>query len=301
MIFANIIESAFGPLIKVFEEILIIAHKVVGGSWGWAIIGLTIVIRIVTLPIMMKQFRGMAVMQAHMPETKKIQARYKDDKARLNEEMMKYYKENGVNPLASCLPMLIQLPVFISLFYMLRTDLKKKICGPQIIAHHLSSKALTNTGCSKLLPHSGGFLFISDITAKATGAALIVLIVVYMASMFTTSYFSTAAMERNQRILMLGMPLFFTVIIYRYPAGLLLYWITTNLTQIPLQYFVRRRVAASPPVVVGGPQTNGRATTSVARAVKSNAKQPVTSVVARTEPPPQSPRKRKKPRSGRRR
>jgi YidC/Oxa1 family membrane protein insertase len=301
MIFANIIESAFGPLIAVFEQILIITHKVVGGSWGWAIIGLTIVIRIVTLPIMMKQFRGMAVMQAHMPETKKIQARYKDDKARLNEEMMKYYKENGVNPLASCLPMVIQLPVFISLFYMLRTDLKKKICGPQIIAHHLSSTALTKTGCSKLLPHSGSFLFISDITAKATGAALITLVVLYMASMFTTSYFSTAAMERNQRILMLGMPLFFTIIIYRYPAGLLLYWITTNLTQIPLQYFVRRRVAASPPVVVGGPQANGRSTTTVARTAKSSAKQPVASVVARTEPPPQSPRKRKKPRSGRRR
>jgi YidC/Oxa1 family membrane protein insertase len=301
MIFANIIESAFGPLITVFEQILIGAHKVVGGSWGWAIIGLTIVIRIVTLPIMMKQFRGMAVMQAHMPETKKIQARYKDDKARLNEEMMKYYKENGVNPLASCLPMLIQLPVFISLFYMLRTDLKKKICGPEIAhALHLNPKfSLSNTGCSKLLPHSGSFLFIPDITAKATGAALIVLVVLYMASMFTTSYFSTAAMERNQRILMLGMPLFFTVIIYRYPAGLLLYWITTNLTQIPLQYFVRRRVASSPPVVVGGPSANGRDAKATPRLGK--AKTAAAVVAVRSEPPPQAPRKRKKPRSGRRR
>jgi YidC/Oxa1 family membrane protein insertase len=214
---------------------------------------------------------------------------------------MKYYKENGVNPLASCLPMLIQLPVFISLFYMLRTDLKKKICGPEIAhALHLNPKfSLSNTGCSKLLPHSGSFLFIPDITAKATGAALIVLVVLYMASMFTTSYFSTAAMERNQRILMLGMPLFFTVIIYRYPAGLLLYWITTNLTQIPLQYFVRRRVASSPPVVVGGPSANGRDAKATPRLGK--AKTAAAVVAVRSEPPPQAPRKRKKPRSGRRR
>jgi YidC/Oxa1 family membrane protein insertase len=195
--------------------------------------------------------------------------------------------------------MLIQLPVFISLFYMLRTDLKKKICGPEILSHHITSSKLTNIGCSTILPHSGSFLFIHDITAKATGAALITLIVLYMASMFTTSYFSTAAMERNQRILMLGMPLFFTVIIYRYPAGLLLYWITTNLTQIPLQYFVRRRVAASPPVVAGGPSTNGRESRSTARIGKPKAAAAV--VAVRSEPPPQAPRKRKKPRSGRRR
>jgi YidC/Oxa1 family membrane protein insertase len=210
--------------------------------------------------------------------------------------MMKYYKEHGVNPLASCLPMLIQLPVFVSLFYMLRTDLKHQICGAAITAQHISATKLTNIGCSTILPHSGGFLFISDITAKATGAALIVLIVLYMSSMFITSFLSTASLERNQRLLMLGLPLVFTIIIYRYPSGLLLYWITTNLTQIPLQYFVRKRVGTPPPLAAGGPSGssgNGRTLPAVGRAA-------VKSAPARTEPPPAPPRKRKK-RSGRRR
>src|ERR1700689_822957 len=151
----NIIQSAFGPLIAVFKAVLIFAHSVVGGSWGWAIIGLTIVIRVVTLPIMIRQFRSMAKMQLHAPELKKIQQRYKDDRQRMSEETMKYYKEQGVNPLASCLPMLIQLPVLVSLFYMLRTDLKEKICGPGIaakaIALHISKTTVESTyGCSQL-------------------------------------------------------------------------------------------------------------------------------------------------------
>jgi YidC/Oxa1 family membrane protein insertase len=302
MIIANIIESAFGPLIDVFKQVLITVHNVVGGSWGWSIIGLTIVIRIITLPIMLKQFRSMAKMLVHQPELKKLQARYKDDKQRLNEEMMKYYKENGVNPLASCLPMLVQLPVFISLFYMLRTDLKHQICGPAIRAAGLTTAQLTNRGCSSLKPHSGAFLFIHDITAKATGVPLIVLIALYMVSMFLTSFLSTATMERNQRIMMLGLPLIFTFIIYRYPSGLLLYWITTNLTQIPLQYFVRRRVGTPPPVVAtatAGSGGNGRAVPRLARAaVASTAER--AAPAERSGAPRQPPRKRKK-RSGRRR
>ena len=297
MILANVIESAFGPLIKVFEQVLIYAHELFGGSWGWAIIGLTIVIRVVTLPITLKQFRGMAKMQIHAPELKKLQAKYKDDKQRLSEETMKYYKENGVNPLASCLPMLIQLPVFISLVYMLRTDLKHQICGPAISAHHITTKELTHIGCSKLLAHSGAFLFIPDITAKATGAALIVLVVLYVGSMVVTSYFSTAAMDRNQRLMMLGMPFLFTIFILQFAAGLLLYWITTNLTQIPLQWFIRRRAAAPPPLVPSPAVAsgNGRSTERAARGAVSATTAPI-----RSGPPRQPPRKRKK-RSGRRR
>ena len=297
MIQANVIEDAFGPLIKVFEQVLIYIHSVVGGSWGWAIIGLTIVIRVVTLPITLKQFRGMAKMQIHAPELKKLQAKYKDDKQRLSEETMKNYKENGVNPLASCLPMLVQLPVFVSLIYMLRTDLKKKICGPALKAHgYITSAQTAKHGCSSVLAHSGAFLFIPDITAKAQGWVLGVLVVLYVGSMVVTSYFSTAAMDRNQRLMMLGLPFVFTIFILQFAAGLLLYWITTNMTQIPLQWFIRRRAGTPPPLAVAtaGASTNGRATEGVVRTAVR------TSPAARSGPPRQPPRKRKK-RSGRRR
>ncbi|MGD0197644.1 MAG: membrane protein insertase YidC [Solirubrobacteraceae bacterium] len=294
MILANIIQSAFGPLIAVFKAVLVEAHTVLGGSWGWSIIGLTIVIRLVTLPLMIRQFRSMAVMQAHAPELKALQQRYKDDRQRQSEEMMKYYKEHGVNPFASCLPLLIQLPVLISLFYMLRTDLKQKICGPQIKAAAISAKKLANIGCSSLpgAHNSASFLFIHDITIKATGVTLVVLIGLYLLTMLTTSYFSTVNVDRSQRIMYMVLPLVFTVIIIRYPAGLLLYWTTSNMTQIPLQWYARRQVR--PVTLPTPPATNGRAPSSSARRAIDTSK-PV-----RSTPPPQSPRKRKK-RSGRRR
>jgi len=309
MILANIIESAFGPLIKVFEAVMVAAHSVVGGSWGWAIICLTVVIRIVTLPLMLTQFRNMAKLQLHAGPMNEIKQRYKDDKQRQSEEMMKYYKEQGVNPLGGCLPLLVQFPVLISLFYMLRTDLKKKICGPAITAHKIGTAKLATIGCSSLVPHSASFLFINDITVKATGIALIVLIVLYIATMLTTSYFSTAQLQGAQRWMMLAMPVIFTAVIYRYPAGLLLYWVTTNLTQLPLQWFVRRRVGTAPPVAppaaIAG---NGAGKPSAARSVLKRARPAAAEPKAaasqvrpsRSGPPPQSPRKRKK-RSGRRR
>src|SRR5579871_2397810 len=135
MILANIIESAFSPLITVFQGILVGVHSVIGGSWGWSIIGLTLIVRLVTLPLTLRQFKGMAQLRLHQPELKKIQEKYKEDRQRQQEEMMKYYKEAGVNPLASCLPLVLQFPVFISLVYMLRTDLKKHICGTALRYH----------------------------------------------------------------------------------------------------------------------------------------------------------------------
>jgi len=191
MILANVIQSAFGPLIAVFKAILVEAHTILGGSWGWAIIGLTMAIRVVTLPLMIKQFKSMAIMQKHAPELKAIQQRYKDDRQRMSEETMKYYREYGVNPFASCLPLLIQLPVLISLFYMLRTDLKQKICGVQAAAAHpsLSSKQLTTfLGKARLLADCRRAQF-SELPlhprhhAEGDGRTLIVLIAAYLATM----------------------------------------------------------------------------------------------------------------------
>ena len=96
---ANIIQSAFSPLIWLFLQVLLGVHSVIGGSWGWSIIGLTLIVRTLTFPLTRSQFKGMAKMRLHAPEMKKIQARYKDDRVRMNEEMMKYYKEVGFNPL----------------------------------------------------------------------------------------------------------------------------------------------------------------------------------------------------------
>ena len=93
-----------------------------------SIIALTILVRACLLPLTFKQFHSMQRLAHLQPEMKKLQERFKDDKERMNQEMMKFYRENKVNPFASCLPMVAQFPVFISLYYMLRTDLRRDIC-----------------------------------------------------------------------------------------------------------------------------------------------------------------------------
>src|SRR3954468_13472172 len=115
------------PLIDVFETVIIFFHDVIG-SWGLAIVLLTILVRALLLPLALKQFRSMQSLARHQPELKALQEKHKGDKDRLNQEMMKFYRENKINPLASCLPLAAQIPVFISLFYMLRKDLLHDIC-----------------------------------------------------------------------------------------------------------------------------------------------------------------------------
>src|SRR6202049_1272814 len=136
-IFANVIQSAFSPLISAFEAIMVFIHAhLVGGSGGLAIVGLTVLIRAVLVPLTFKQLKSMQEMQRLAPQINALKEKYKEDKQRQQQEIMKFYQENKINPLASCLPLVMQLPVFISLFYMLRTDLKKHICGSQLVNYY---------------------------------------------------------------------------------------------------------------------------------------------------------------------
>src|SRR5512146_3000980 len=152
--FANILQ----PLIDVFDRVMVFFHDTVGFSWGLSIIALTVVVRIVLIPLTLKQFRSMQALQRLAPEIKALQEKYRDDKQRLNQEMMKFYQENKVNPFGSCLPLVLQMPVFFSLFYMLRKDLRLDICGQ------------VAKPCSQVPPGNWGenFFFIPDITDKAT-------------------------------------------------------------------------------------------------------------------------------------
>jgi YidC/Oxa1 family membrane protein insertase len=319
-IFANIIQQAFSPLISLFEAVMVFIHAhLVGGSWGLAILGLTVLIRALLVPVTFKQLKSMQEMQLLAPEIKALKEKYSDDKQRQQQEIMKFYQENKINPLASCLPFALQLPVFISLFYMLRTDLKLDICGtqlrsyytralgrpilhnsqiPQNVVHKAGAKipGLSEIGCEKVAHHSAKFLFLPDITTKATGAALIVLIALYIGSQIVSTLMATASADPNQRRMMLLLPLVIVAFLFRYPAGLLVYWITTNLWTIVQQYFIRRRIGPPPARPPKTPESsNGRA---------SRSREPALAVAGvaggASVAPPRSPRKKKK-RSGRRR
>ena len=254
----NFIQDAFSPLISVFKAIMVFLHtNITGGSWGLAIIGLTIVVRAALVPLTVKQFSSMAKLQALGPELKALQARYKDDKQRLNEETMKFYRENQVNPFGSCLPLVLQLPVFLSLFYMLRSDLKLQICGHALRSHHIiSDSMIQKTSCQSVAPGSGKFLFIPDVTASASGGVLILLIVLYIGSQLISSLMTTATVDRNQRLIALGLPFVFTIFILSFPAGLILYWITTNLWTVGQQFVVRKYFP--PPALAGAGADAGK-------------------------------------------
>jgi YidC/Oxa1 family membrane protein insertase len=210
-------------------------------------------------------------LQQLQPQIKAIQAKYKEDKQRQNQEMMKFYQENKVNPLGSCLPLVFQLPVFLALFYMLRTDLKRDICGqyfPQFVETHPAQthgKTITDFTCQQIHAGSAQFGFIPDLTGKATGAVLVVLIVLYVGSQVASTLLMSATADKNQRRLFLALPLFFVVFIISFPAGLIVYWITTNCWTIAQQYIVRRTAGPlKPAVAAGGGELPGGAAAAVA-------------------------------------
>jgi len=312
---ANIVQ----PLIDVFDSILVFFHDSVGFSWGFSIIALTVVVRAALIPLTLKQFKSMQAMQRLAPEIKALQQKYKDDKQRLNQEMMKFYQENKVNPFGSCLPLVLQLPVFFSLFYMLRKDLKVDIC-PGIIdyaAQH--NTTVTHVTCNQVDPGSASFLFINDLTARATGATLAILLILYVGSQLLSSVLMSVTADRNQRFIMIALPFVFVPFIQSFPAGLLVYWITTNLWTVGQQYVIRR-TAGLP--VRGAPVPTGASAAVAAKPErkqqdskakdepkpkdeqKAAAKSRDDAAAAReprTSAPPRPPRQRRKKKTGRRR
>ena len=302
--------SVFRPLIDFFEEILLFFHDTIGLGWGMAIVALTVVVRAALMPLTIKQFKSMQNMAKFQPEIKKLQERYKGDRERLNQEMMKFYRENKVNPFASCLPLVAQLPVFLALFYMLRKDLRLDVCP-----------AVNPPGTSNPQPcGSGGdasFWFIPDITDKATGGVLVALIVLYVGSQLLSTVLMSTATDRTQRMLFLALPFVFVVFVINFPAGLLVYWITTNLWTIVQQAIVRKRLGPLRPAAEAGPTSimdrmlhrgspppppaaPSRPPTPSGNPSGGNSKGNSTPKSRPAAPPPPSPRKKKK-RSGRRR
>ena len=285
---ANILQ----PLIDFSEAIMVFFHDNLGFGWGMSIIGLTVVIRLLILPLTFKQVRSMQALQRLQPEMKKLQERYKDDRQRLNQEMMKFYQEHGVNPASACLPVLLQLPFFLALFYMLREDLRLRICEQ------------TAKPCGQI-PGSDGqaFWFIDDLTSKETGAALVVLIVLYVGSQLVSGLITTVTADKSQRIMMLALPFVFVAFIVSFEAGLIVYWITTNFWTIGQQLLVKKLLPTPEPLEItddGGKPARGKPPApkpaGAAAAVGSNGGKGS----AGSKAPPPGPRKRKR-RSGRRR
>jgi YidC/Oxa1 family membrane protein insertase len=239
------------PLEDLFTEILTWFHDTIGLPWAWSIVALTVCVRFLLVPVVIRQIHSMQNLQAHAPEMKEIQQRWKHDKQRQNEELMKFYRENKINPAASCLPMVAQIPVFLGLYYTLK-NFEKDIL-PKFPASTLD------------------WINLVDITEPVRTGWGPLLVVVYVVSQFTSSWYMTSTTQGAQRYLILGLPVLFApfVLIYNFPAGLMIYWLTTNLWTTG-QGFITRRLMPKPeppekrssrtPKEKDEPVANGKAT-----------------------------------------
>ncbi len=221
----NLGYSWLEPLTFFFHWLLAQLYALIP-NYGVAIIIVTILVRVVTMPIMTRQMRSMEKMRELQPQLKEIQAKYKEDRQRQSEETMKLYKETGVNPLGGCLPMLLQFPVFIGLFYALQSTIE--------------------------LRHAPFMLWITDLSAPETlftipglGVPVRVLPLVMGASMVLQQRMTpmTGMDPAQARMMTTVMPIMMTVLFYQFPSGLVLYWMVSNFLGIGHQLFVRRRMS----------------------------------------------------------
>lgn len=249
---ANTVANILQPLIDVASAILNTFHGW-GLSWGMSIIVLTVVTRTVLIPLTYKQLKSMRALQAFQPQIKELQQKYKNDRQRLSQEMMKFYQENKINPLASCIPLLAQMPIFITLFWTLKGPLRLDMCGQEALT---CGEYAAKTG----IDYGQSFLFIPDLTAKATGTVLIILMILYVGTQLVSGLITATSSDRNQRIMMFVLPFIFIPFIISFPSGLVLYWITTNFWTIGQQYVVNRVV---PPPAMADPATAAAAAAAV--------------------------------------
>ena len=211
------------PLTGFFQWLLTVFYTFIP-NYGWAIIFMTVLVRLATAPIMMRQMRSMERMRKVQPQLKELQAEFADDKQKQSEEMMALYRREGVNPLGGCLPMLLQFPVFIGLFYALQSSIA--------------------------LRHAPFILWINDLSAPESlfvipglDLPLRVLPIVMGLSMVVQQRMQPMAMDPAQaRMMMTVMPVMMTVLFYRFPSGLVLYWMVSNFLGIAHQVWVGKRM-----------------------------------------------------------
>lgn len=223
--------TLLSPLSDFFFYILKFIHENLGISWSWSIVVLTIIVRIVLIPLTWRQIKSMRAMQALAPEIKALQEKYKDDKQLLNQKTMEFYQQNKVSPFGSCLPLLLQMPVFFGLYYMLREQ-----------GQPGGAFAFPNPTVS--------WLWIADITKFD-----IILMFLYIASQFVASWQTARKGAGQQKMIAYLMPVVVGIFMFigKWPAGLFIYWFTSNLWTIAQQFVAEKLMPVPVPAVAAAP------------------------------------------------
>lgn len=216
---ADFFQSLFSPIVNIMGSVLLYFHQDLGLQWWLAIVLLTVIIRTLLFPLTVRQVRSMRAMQELRPEMDKIRAKYKDNRQKQQEEQMKLFQANKVNPLGGCLPLLIQMPIIIGIFYVIRKF------GGGVAGAEAEYPSFT----------TGGILWFQNLTDHDP---LYILPVLSAVTMLASMEITNKAMEPQQRWLMRLMPLGITVFLWSFPAGLFVYWITSNVITFVQNYAI---------------------------------------------------------------
>lgn len=239
-----------GALENLLNDLLLWIHGSAGLTWAWSIIALTALVRLALMPLTVKQTRSMLSMQRLQPYIKQIQQKHQKDPQARNQAMMEFYRDNKVNPAASCFPLLLQLPIFFGLFFVLKDFAENPPPGDDNFTFLF------------------GFIDNILISVKDGGWQAIVLLVFYVGSQLLSSKIMMTSNDPRQKIIMYLLPVVFVPFILGFPIGLMLYWITTNLWTLG-QYLVVVRLTDVSGEIVLPADKKGNKRTVVPKADKA--------------------------------
>jgi YidC/Oxa1 family membrane protein insertase len=304
-IFGDIGGFIMAPLYYVISVILVSFHKLFsivldpagGAAWVLSIIGLTLVIRILLIPLFVKQIKSSRNMQLIQPKVKELQKKYGHDRERLAQETMKLYKDSGTNPFASCLPIILQMPIFFTLFRLINAASNEKAHG--FLTHHQA----VQFGHAKIfgkLPLAASFTDSGGVVAVQVVAALLVLAMT--ATTFTTQRqlmaknmpkdALTGPYAQQQKVLLYVLPVVFAVGGIAFPIGVLLYWTTSNVWTMGQQFYViRNNPAPGTEAAQAKAERDARKAAGKAGAGGGAADVAVTGTATATEEPPAADRR----------
>jgi len=182
------------------------------GNWGWAIIFLTLLIKLVFFPLSAASYKSMAKMKNLQPRMKTLKERYGEDRQKFQQEMMKIYKEEKINPLGGCLPILIQIPVFIALYWVLLESVELR---------------------------QANWFWLTDLSVQDP---FYILPIIMGVSMILQQKLNPAPMDEMQKKIMMALPFVFTIFFLFFPSGLVLYWVVNNILSIAQQWVITKKI-----------------------------------------------------------
>jgi YidC/Oxa1 family membrane protein insertase len=234
---ADFFQRVFDPIVNIMGQVLLYFHEgPLGAPWWLSIALLTVVVRSLLFPLTVKQVKNMRAMQDLKPAMEKIRNQFPNNRQRQQEEIMKLYQERKVNPLGGCLPILVQMPIFIGIFYVIRQFGGYTVGGRTIPAMEPSF-------------HDGGILWFQNLSVADP---LHILPIISALTMLAATEITAKNIDPQQRWLMRLLPIGITIFLFNFPAGLFVYWITSNLVTLIQNYVIyhhgpgRRPIGSGP-------------------------------------------------------